>query len=347
MAESRALRIGIIGCGQVAMQGALPGLSRPGSDIVQDAAPFLSFGGAEDVEIVAVADTDPGRAAAAASRFGIGSIYLDGFELLDQVPMDAVVICTPPRFHLGYACAGLERGLSVLVEKPASTSARELDRLTSTRAAHRPQSCLVNASWAYHPAVAVTAGLITRGEIGIARQAEVVFEHGGPQDWSPNAAWYRDTELGGVVTDLGLHSLVLLENVLGGPTTELRPGAFGPDPLERAQADATIGGTAVRISLGWDAPSPRFIVSIAGDDGEIVLSLIPWTGKPHRPTAQIQRSSSGEPVALELPAESYAGGPYRQFATSVRTGTAGLTDIDAVANALSFMLKWKSAIPAA
>jgi predicted dehydrogenase len=347
MGTPQALRIGVIGCGQVAMKGALPGFSQPGSDAAGDAAPFLSFDGAHGVEIAAIADTLQDRLDAAAARFKVGATYLDGLELITEASLDGVVICTPPRFHQRYSCAALERGLSVLVEKPGATSSAELATLLDAIALYPAQSCLVNASWLYHPAVSVAASALAEGNIGKVRRAAAVFRHGGPQEWSPTAAWYREPELGGVVTDLGLHTLIVLENVLGGPTSFLKPSVSEQDPLERAQAEAVVGGFPAHIALGWDAVSPQFTVRVTGDDAELLLDLIPWSGTSDRPAARIRRAAAPDPMVLSVPRESTGGGPYRQFLACIRTGGPGLTDLTSVANALRHVLEWKSAVTSA
>lgn len=58
--------------------------------------------------------------------------YDDWQEMLDQAPLDAVLIATPNNQHYAQTKAALERGLHVLVEKPmtvSSTEARELAAL--------------------------------------------------------------------------------------------------------------------------------------------------------------------------------------------------------------------------
>ena len=93
----RLLRIGVVGCGTVAFTGALPGLSAPGSKRAAEAAPFLRFDGTPHVTIALVADVEGKRARDAARHFGAEHATVgDAADVLADLGLDGVVICTPP-----------------------------------------------------------------------------------------------------------------------------------------------------------------------------------------------------------------------------------------------------------
>src|SRR2546428_12941628 len=73
------LRGAIIGLGNVALEGHLPGWTRRG-----------------DVEIVAVSDTERGRRQLAEARLPAARWYDSADGLLAHEPLDFVDICTPP-----------------------------------------------------------------------------------------------------------------------------------------------------------------------------------------------------------------------------------------------------------
>ncbi|MBB5223147.1 myo-inositol 2-dehydrogenase/D-chiro-inositol 1-dehydrogenase [Amaricoccus macauensis] len=74
--------------------------------------------------LAAVADTDPGRAAAVADG---AAVFTDPLELIAAKGVDAVVIASPDVTHGTLAHACLERGKPVLCEKPlAATTAEAL-----------------------------------------------------------------------------------------------------------------------------------------------------------------------------------------------------------------------------
>ncbi|MBK9165055.1 MAG: Gfo/Idh/MocA family oxidoreductase [Acidobacteria bacterium] len=78
------------------------------------------------LEYVGACDVDAATAEKMSAEHG-GSALTDWRELLDRV--DLVSIATPTETHCEIACAFLENGVHVLVEKPIATSLAEADRM--------------------------------------------------------------------------------------------------------------------------------------------------------------------------------------------------------------------------
>lgn len=98
----------------------------------------------EDVKIAAVADPDPGRAAAAAEATGAVA-YPEHRAMLDAEELDAVYICVPPFAHGEPERACIERGLPFLVEKPIS-----LDLDVAEEIAERVEAAGLVTAAGYH-----------------------------------------------------------------------------------------------------------------------------------------------------------------------------------------------------
>jgi predicted dehydrogenase len=81
---------------------------------------------ADEAELVAVADSDPGRAAAVAAEYGCEALG-DFRELIGRV--DAACVAVPTLNHGEVAEALLEGGVDVLVEKPIAADLETADRL--------------------------------------------------------------------------------------------------------------------------------------------------------------------------------------------------------------------------
>ena len=112
MTERPPLRFAMIGAGWWATTAHLPALhDHP------------------DVELVAVVDPDPDRARAAADSFDVPDSYSTIDELLAARQVDAVVVATPHTTHFPIASTALSAGVSVLVEKPLTTTAQDAWRL--------------------------------------------------------------------------------------------------------------------------------------------------------------------------------------------------------------------------
>lgn len=315
-AKPAPARIGVIGCGQAASRGALPGLAPPGSPAAAAAAPFLDFGGCESVILASVADADGWRACETAVRTGAPTWAEDGVGMLDSTPLEGVVIATPPAAQADLVVAALRRGVGVLVEKPGAADEEGLDRVLAALDADPAAICMVNLPWEFHAGLHRLAATLARGELGRVRAARALFEHPGPAAWAPEADWYFGAGAG-LVRDLGLHAVAALERLLGGPLGDLDPLATSE---RRALAVTRPGGTEARIELGWDAAEPRFAIEIEGELAGRTIELIPARAR-----------------------QAVAGGPYRHFVALLRTGGTPLTAISARAAGLRSVLRWARA----
>ncbi len=108
-------------------------------------------------QLVAVVDTVPDRAAAAAAATG-AKAFGDARDVLGQV--DAVTVAVPTELHRDIARPFLERGIPALVEKPLARALAEADDLIA--AAKQSGAILaVGHTERYNPAVAAVMPLVT------------------------------------------------------------------------------------------------------------------------------------------------------------------------------------------
>lgn len=102
--RNRKLQIGVIGCGQIAMNKHLPALAK-----LSDAC-----------EIAGFSDTNYAAAQEAARAYGIADacVTQDYRQLLDTPWIDVVHILTPNAYHAPIAVAAFDAGKHVMLEKP-------------------------------------------------------------------------------------------------------------------------------------------------------------------------------------------------------------------------------------
>lgn len=82
-------------------------------------------------EFIGVCDSNETQAITIAEKY-LSKPFTDWRDLLDKV--DAVSIVTPTETHCEIACAFLERGVNVLVEKPIARTLEEADKMIATAA---------------------------------------------------------------------------------------------------------------------------------------------------------------------------------------------------------------------
>ena len=83
----------------------------------------------KDACVVSCCDTNPQRLALAKSKHPSINITTDYEAVLKDPSIDAVVISTPVATHYKLARKALESGKHVLLEKPATNSASEAEKL--------------------------------------------------------------------------------------------------------------------------------------------------------------------------------------------------------------------------
>ena len=111
----------------------------------------------EGASLVAVVDRIPERAAEIAASVATRALT-DYRQLFDQV--DAVTIATPTESHRDVALEFLERGVSVLVEKPMARTLAEADQMIAAAAA-TGATLAVGHTERYNPAVSAVMPLVT------------------------------------------------------------------------------------------------------------------------------------------------------------------------------------------
>ena len=99
------IKIGIIGCGQVARVGHGPA-------IASDKRACIS----------AIADPDAENRTKFQRMFRVPAAYPDHQAMLEKEELDAVVIASPPWLHREQLRDAIEAGIHILCEKPIATT---------------------------------------------------------------------------------------------------------------------------------------------------------------------------------------------------------------------------------
>ena len=111
------VRIGVVGTGSIALRGILPHLTQ---EDVQDR-----------LRVTAVCDPVPGRAQAAAEKFGVPAAFENYEDLLAAGDVDAVTLASPIGIHYEQGKLAIARGVHVHFNKTMTTTVDEADELIS------------------------------------------------------------------------------------------------------------------------------------------------------------------------------------------------------------------------
>src|SRR5512133_4408424 len=165
----------------------------------------------KDVELVAVAS--PHNAEHFAKEQGIVGAYKDYREMLKDPEIDVVDIGIPNDLHCQVVCDAARAGKHVIIEKPLCITLEEADEMIDE--CKKAGVLLMYAEeLLFAPKYVRAKKLIEEGAIGepfLAKQSE---EHPGP-----HMPWFWDVNRsgGGVMLDMGCHSIEYTRWILGKP----------------------------------------------------------------------------------------------------------------------------------
>jgi predicted dehydrogenase len=205
------VRLGVVGAGSISVRGILPHLSQPD---VQDR-----------VRLQAVCDPAPGRAEAAAERFGIPLAFAEADELLARGEVDAVTIASPIGLHYEQGRKAIDAGKHVHFNKTMTTTADEATDLID-RAAAKGVKLVASPGEMLRPHNQRIKELIASGALGrpawaacgaafgTYHERETVRQGDDPLS-NIDPSWYFRKPGGGPLYDMTVYALHGLTGVLG------------------------------------------------------------------------------------------------------------------------------------
>jgi predicted dehydrogenase len=238
MAATRKVRIGIIGSGGIA------------------GAHAAAYRRMDDVEVAAVCDVIPGKAAAFARDRGLeGARAFDDHRALLELDLDGVSVCTPNVAHHRTAVDALAAGKHVLVEKPMAVTLEQAVEMA--RAAKRAGRILtVGFQPRYDPNMRLVREIVQSGALG---RVYYVETGGGRRRGMPGGTFIRrDLAGAGAIADIGCYSLDMALHALGYPrpltVSAYTSNYFGTSPRYHAEAERfeveDFGTALVRLEGG-------------------------------------------------------------------------------------------------
>lgn len=115
--RNELVRIGVVGGGMIAQAMHLPHLNE-----LRDR-----------FAVAALAEPSTAVRERLRARFGIRRGFADWRSMLDDEPLDAVLVASPAATHVEVVLAALERGLHVFCEKPLAITVSDVDRIVAAR----------------------------------------------------------------------------------------------------------------------------------------------------------------------------------------------------------------------
>ena len=334
--EEKKLRIGFIGTGGIAHSHMRAYLKR------------------EDIQIAALCDIVPGKAEAFAEEFGLQGVpcYESHVEMLEQVPLDAVSVCTYNAQHAGPSIDALNKGVHVLCEKPFSVT---LDEAADMMRAEKASGKILSIGFQprFDRNMQKIKKIVESGELG---QVYYIQTGGGRRRGIPcsdkkTSFIEKETAGIGALGDIGCYALDMVLNAVGYPKPLTVSGFvtdyFGKDPetfrytgnnaemlAEKFSVD-DFGGALIRLEGGiivdfriaWamNINTPGDTIILGTKAGLRIPSTDCWNGTVGGPMT-LYHDVAGEQVSTVIPIiENHGPGLFdkkiRSFLDAVKNDT--------------------------
>ncbi len=202
---SEPIRIGIIGCGQIAQHH------------------MHSYSELKGAKMVAFCDIDPAAAEKAKETYGGDMATTDFREILKRSDIDAVDVCLHNNLHQPVTVAGLEAGKHVYCEKPMAGS--YVDAVAMKKAAEKAGKHLhIQLSTLYSNEARAAKTLIDEGALGEVFHARSTGfrRRGRPyvDGYGTPSFVQKKSASGGALYDMGGYHISQILYLLGNPGVE-------------------------------------------------------------------------------------------------------------------------------
>ena len=207
------LGMGVVGAGAIGIRGALRHLCL--ADV------------RDRVWLAAVCDPVPGRAEAAARKYGVAAWYETYEELLADPNVEAVTLCSPIGLHYAQGVAAVDAGKHIHFNKTMTTTVDEANRLIS-HAQDAGVHMVASPGMMLHPHNRRIRKLILEGALGSLAWAitgttagsgtyhlNEEFRTGDDVLTSVDPSWYFKKPGGGPQYDVTVYCLHNLTGILG------------------------------------------------------------------------------------------------------------------------------------
>ena len=156
----------------------------------------------KNARVVSCCDVNPARLAQVRAKYPSIEITDDPGTLLKSPSIDAIVIATPVATHYEFARKALDNGKHVLLEKPATTSSAEAEKLVNL-AQQKGLTLMVDHTFIYTGAGRKMKELVDQGDLGQLYYFDSVRINLGLVQRDVNVLW-----------DLAPHDISILEHLV-------------------------------------------------------------------------------------------------------------------------------------
>ncbi len=291
--NTKPVRWGIVGLGWVAVDFVGPAmLKSPGS------------------QIVACLGSSPEKSKAYAEKFGVPRVHTSLQAMMNDPEVDAVYIALPNAMHYEAVLAGAAAKKHMLCEKPFAMHAHHAREMAD---ACKKAGVILRIAHQIRMDEAVTRArdIVQSGKLG--KVVEVLLERTSASP--PRKTWRMDNAQSGVMFDVGVHLLDLVQYVTGQKFVEV--SAFTHPDRRDGHADDTFtvqgrlsGGGHAHVRATREVPQGLNSLVVEGSDATLQTSPLRWVTE-HTVTVRDKNGATEEKFSAS-PAYEWQGQSFER-----------------------------------
>lgn len=282
MTEAKPIKVGILGCANIAQRSIIP-------EILKLSKLF---------DLVGIASRDTAKANSCAKEFNI--LPFTGYQnLIDHNGLEAVYIPLPNALHAEWINKALDKGLHVLVEKSLACNLKDAQQLND-KAEKDKLVLMENFQFRFHNQLTEIKRLVNDGLIGELRTIRSSF--GFPPFPDDNNIRYNKELGGGALLDAGAYPLKISQIFMGNDI-EVTAASLTYDSTKKvdiwggAFLKQTYGDLFSQIAFGFDQYY-QCNVELWGSKGKLSTSRI-FTAPPNfEPTIFLETPQGSKEIRL-------------------------------------------------
>jgi len=253
------MRIGLIGCGEIARRGHLPALRV-----------------LKDFKVVALADHDKDSVQRVAREFGITKTYTTARELVEDKTVEAVVATVPPQAYKDIVSLAASHHKPILLEKPLASTVADAQAIVKQVKESGIKAGVVQ-NYRYYAALGDIRDRISIGRIGKPVSVHLLLHQHSPLSWSLSPWRFEGPR--GVLDDIGVHAFdSLLWLTKAEPKTVFAFGVKGLPGANFLNQVSTMvkfqSGLISFVDLSWLTGPMTFRVNALGTGGRIFSDIL-------------------------------------------------------------------------
>lgn len=232
---AKQIGFGVIGCGGIARNAHLPAIKQ-----------------IDEAQIIAVSNPRIAKAESAAADFGAKAVYSDHMDVINHPEVDAVIICSPPKFHMEQTIAAAKAGKHILCEKPMARDIAEAKEMIKLAQQHNVKLVIAEPK-RYNPSFRKIKALLDDDVIG---ESFMVRYHNSYCELHTRSSWWvvPDISGGGEMMNELTHQANTLRWYFGEVTEVscISNHPLGPPPEDNACVNLRFAnGVIATVTVSW------------------------------------------------------------------------------------------------